>query len=97
MTTNDEGWLRAAFEEARDAGAEALKELNGLLYDLNTAVDEHATPQLVRNQRKAILEFLEVFGLGALEPVWPQSSRAPGIVVRPFVFAVAASLSGIGL
>ena len=48
--------------------AEALKELNGLLYDLNTAVDEHATPQLVRNQRKAILEFLEVFGLQALEP-----------------------------
>ncbi|MEO6866781.1 MAG: cysteine--tRNA ligase [Gaiellales bacterium] len=48
--------------------AEALKELNGLLYDLNTAVDEHATPQLVRNQRKAILEFLEVFGLAELEP-----------------------------
>lgn len=48
--------------------AEALKELNGLLYDLNTAVDEHATPQLVRNQRKAILEFVEVFGLRALIP-----------------------------
>jgi cysteinyl-tRNA synthetase len=48
--------------------AEALKELNGLLYDLNTAVDEHATPQLVRNQRKAILEFLDVFGLRALDP-----------------------------
>ena len=48
--------------------AEALKELNGLLYDLNTAVDEHATPQLIRNQRKAILEFLEVFGLTALVP-----------------------------
>jgi cysteinyl-tRNA synthetase len=47
---------------------EALKELNGLLYDLNTDVDEHATPQLVRNKRKAILEFLEVFGLQALEP-----------------------------
>jgi cysteinyl-tRNA synthetase len=47
---------------------EALKELNGLLYDLNTAVDEHATPQLVRNQRRAILEFLHVFGLTALEP-----------------------------
>jgi len=48
--------------------AEALKELNGLLYDLNTAVDEHATPQLVRNQRAAILEFLDVFGIRALEP-----------------------------
>jgi cysteinyl-tRNA synthetase len=47
---------------------EALKELNGLLYDLNTAVDEHATPQLVRNQRRAIIEFLHVFGLTALEP-----------------------------
>jgi cysteinyl-tRNA synthetase len=48
--------------------AEALKELNGLLYDLNTAVDEHATPQLVRNQRRAITEFLDVFGIRALEP-----------------------------
>jgi cysteinyl-tRNA synthetase len=48
--------------------AEALKELNGLLYDLNTDVDEHATPQLVRNKRRAIHEFLEVFGLRALEP-----------------------------
>jgi cysteinyl-tRNA synthetase len=48
--------------------AEALKELNGLIYDLNTAVDEHATPQLVRNQRKAILEFIDVFGLAALIP-----------------------------
>ena len=48
--------------------AEALKELNGLLYDLNTDVDEHATPQLVRNKRQAITEFLEVFGLGALVP-----------------------------
>lgn len=48
--------------------AEALKELNGLLYDLNTDVDEHATPQLVRNKRKAILEFLDVFGLRTLEP-----------------------------
>lgn len=48
--------------------AEALKELNGLLYDLNTAVDEHATPQLVRNQRHAIVQFLEVFGLLALQP-----------------------------
>lgn len=48
--------------------AEALKELNGLIYDLNTAVDEHATPQLVRNQRKAILEFIDVFGLTALIP-----------------------------
>ncbi len=48
--------------------AEALKELHGLLYDLNTAVDEHATPQLIRNQRKAIIEFLQVFGLAALKP-----------------------------
>lgn len=28
--------------------------------------------------------------LGALEAVWPQSARAPRIVVRPFVFAVPA-------
>lgn len=48
--------------------AEALKELNGILYDLNTAVDEHATPQLVRNQRLAIEEFLGVFGLRGLIP-----------------------------
>jgi cysteinyl-tRNA synthetase len=48
--------------------AEALKELNGVLYDLNTDVDEHATPQLVRNKRQAIIEFLEVFGLRALIP-----------------------------
>ncbi|MCB0879477.1 MAG: cysteine--tRNA ligase [Thermoleophilia bacterium] len=48
--------------------AEALKELNGLLYDLNTAVDEHATPRLVRDKRLAIEQFLDVFGLRALEP-----------------------------
>ncbi|MCW2973423.1 MAG: cysteine--tRNA ligase [Thermoleophilia bacterium] len=48
--------------------AEALKELNGVIYDLNTDVDEHATPQLVRNKRRAITEFLEVFGLRALIP-----------------------------
>lgn len=48
--------------------AEAIKELHGILYDLNTAVDEHATPQLVRNMRKSVLEFMSVFGLGALEP-----------------------------
>ncbi len=48
--------------------AEALKELHGVLYELNTDVDEHATPQLVRNKRKAILEFLQVFGLSELEP-----------------------------
>lgn len=28
--------------------------------------------------------------LGPLEPVWPRSSRAPRILVRPFVFAVPA-------
>ena len=48
--------------------AEALKELHGVLYELNTDVDEHATPQLVRNKRKAIIEFLDVFGLRDLEP-----------------------------
>lgn len=46
----------------------ALSELYGLVYDLNTAVDEHATPQIVRNLRKAIVEFLDVFGLTALLP-----------------------------
>ena len=28
--------------------------------------------------------------LGALEPLWPRSARAPGILVYPFVFAVPA-------
>lgn len=46
----------------------ALAEMNGLVFDLNTAVDEHATPQIVRNLRKAIDEFLEVFGLQGLRP-----------------------------
>ncbi|MCW2962695.1 MAG: cysteine--tRNA ligase [Thermoleophilia bacterium] len=48
--------------------AEALKELGGLLYDLNTDVDEHATPQLVLDKRQAIHEFIEVFGLAELIP-----------------------------
>jgi cysteinyl-tRNA synthetase len=46
----------------------ALAELSGLVHDLNTAVNEHATPQLVRNLRATILEFVEVFGLGGLLP-----------------------------
>jgi 8-oxo-dGTP pyrophosphatase MutT (NUDIX family) len=33
--------------------------------------------------------------LGALQPVWPQSARAPGIVVRPFVFAVPANAEAV--
>lgn len=33
--------------------------------------------------------------LGALEPVWPQSSRAPRIGVRPFVFAVPADVRAV--
>lgn len=33
--------------------------------------------------------------LGALEPVWPQSARAPRIVVRPFVFAVPADAEAV--
>ena len=32
--------------------------------------------------------------LGPVEPVWPQSSRAPRILVRPFVFWVAARRGG---
>jgi cysteinyl-tRNA synthetase len=46
----------------------ALAELSGLVHDLNTAVNEHATPQLVRNLRATILEFLEVFALEGLKP-----------------------------
>ena len=46
----------------------ALSELFGLVYDLNTAVNEHATPQIVRNLRKAIGEFLELFALDDLHP-----------------------------
>jgi cysteinyl-tRNA synthetase len=46
----------------------ALSELFGLVYDLNTAVNEHATPQIVRDLRKTILEFLDVFALGDLAP-----------------------------
>ncbi|HEU0300085.1 MAG TPA: CoA pyrophosphatase [Longimicrobium sp.] len=34
--------------------------------------------------------------LGALEPVWPQSARAPRIVVRPFVFAVPPGAEAVG-
>lgn len=33
--------------------------------------------------------------LGPLAPVWPQSARAPGIVVRPFVFAVPARVETV--
>jgi 8-oxo-dGTP pyrophosphatase MutT (NUDIX family) len=33
--------------------------------------------------------------LGAVDPVWPQSARAPGIVVRPFVFAVPAATEAV--
>jgi cysteinyl-tRNA synthetase len=46
----------------------AMSELFGLVHDLNTAVNEHATPQIVRDLRAAILEFCEVFGLSALAP-----------------------------
>jgi cysteinyl-tRNA synthetase len=48
--------------------ADAIRELDGLLNDLNVAVDEHATPQIVRNLRLAIHEFIDVFGLDALRP-----------------------------
>jgi cysteinyl-tRNA synthetase len=67
---NSERYWEGLHEALRDDfnTAEALKELGGLLYDLNTAVDEHATPQLVRDHRKAIHEFTEVFGLDALLP-----------------------------
>jgi 8-oxo-dGTP pyrophosphatase MutT (NUDIX family) len=33
--------------------------------------------------------------LGAVEPVWPQSGRAPRIAVRPFVFAVPAGAEAV--
>jgi len=46
----------------------ALSEVFGLVYDLNTAVNEHATPQIVRDLRAAITQFLEVFGMSALVP-----------------------------
>ncbi len=46
----------------------AMSELFGLVHDLNTAVNEHATPQIVRDLRAAIIEFCDVFGLSALQP-----------------------------
>jgi len=46
----------------------AMGEVFGLVYDLNTAVNEHATPQLVRDLRGCIMEFLDMFGLGELRP-----------------------------
>lgn len=46
----------------------AMGELFGLIHDLNTAVSEHATPQIVRDLRGALEQFLEVFGLTALHP-----------------------------
>lgn len=33
--------------------------------------------------------------LGPVDPVWPQSARAPRIVVRPFVFAVPAGTRAV--
>jgi 8-oxo-dGTP pyrophosphatase MutT (NUDIX family) len=33
--------------------------------------------------------------LGALEPVWPRSARAPNILVRPFVFGVPAGTRAV--
>lgn len=33
--------------------------------------------------------------VGPVEPVWPQSARAPRIVVRPFVFAVPAETEAV--
>ncbi len=46
----------------------ALGELFGLVYDLNAAVDERATPQIVSNLRGAIIEFLDLFVLSDLMP-----------------------------
>ena len=46
----------------------AMSELFGLVHDLNTAVNEHATPQIVRDLRTAIIEFCDVFGLTGLMP-----------------------------
>ena len=33
--------------------------------------------------------------LGAVDPVWPQSARAPSIVVRPFAFAVPPATEAV--
>jgi 8-oxo-dGTP pyrophosphatase MutT (NUDIX family) len=33
--------------------------------------------------------------LGALDPVWPRSERAPRILVRPFVFAVPQGVAAV--
>jgi cysteinyl-tRNA synthetase len=48
--------------------ANAMGELFGLVHDLNTAVAERATPQLVRDLRQCIIEFCEIFALEALMP-----------------------------
>lgn len=61
-----EGIHEALRDDFNTAGA--LGELYGLVYDLNTAVNEHATPQIVRNLRAAIDRFLVVFALEELRP-----------------------------
>jgi cysteinyl-tRNA synthetase len=48
--------------------ANAMAELFGLVHELNTAVAERATPQLVRDLRECISQFLNVFSLDALLP-----------------------------
>lgn len=56
------------------------------------ASDESPVHTAARETREEVGIDVEAGGrlLGALEPVWPQSSRAPGILVRPFVFSVPA-------
>lgn len=48
--------------------ANAMSEVFGLVYDLNTAVNERATPQIVRDLRATLQEFLEMFCLQDLIP-----------------------------
>lgn len=51
--------------------------------------DPHPPATAARETREEVgIEAAAGRLLGALEPVWPRSARAPSILVRPFVFAV---------
>ncbi len=62
--------------------ANALGEVFGLVYDLNTAVNERATPQLVRDLRATLHQFLEVF---ALEGIIPGEVEIPADVAEMLI------------
>ena len=62
-----------------------------------SAHDADAAATAARETREEVGIDLDVRGrlLGALDDVAPRSARAPGIVVSPFVFAVAADAEAV--